>query len=408
MDAELRDALADTGTLRWWRCTLPAPLERRFASVTDASRNRQIRVWLGVCLGVCVVGLGFDAATIPDAWWTALALRLGGAAPLTLAAMWLLARRRQRWLTTLACVVPMAACHLSVLLAFAASARFDAFRSANVLPLGVLWMNVVIPLRLRDTVAFTLVTLLLGEAINRSAAALHDAPLDHADVIGFSTMLVALSVLARFLAERESRNSFLLGLRLHVRAEDLQRSNAKLLEMSNTDPLTGLANRRFFDLALGQAWQSAAATGKPLAVMMLDIDHFKLFNDAAGHLEGDRCLGVVAHTIGAQVRRDLDLAARFGGEEFVVLLPATELAEACEVAERVRVAIAALQLFHPGRPGRGIVSVSIGVAALRVAGGTDTPLRLFAAADEALYAAKSAGRDRVMLAPAPQATAALP
>jgi diguanylate cyclase (GGDEF)-like protein len=166
--------------------------------------------------------------------------------------------------------------------------------------------------------------------------------------------------------------------------------------MSNTDPLTGLANRRSFDLAFAREWGNAAVTRSSLAMMMIDVDHFKLFNDVAGHLEGDRCLTTVARTIAAQVRSARDLAARFGGEEFVVLMPAANLDEASQIAERVRTAIAALRVFHPGQIGRGFVSVSIGVAAVDPASPGATAAGLLVAADAAMYAAKAAGRDRVM------------
>jgi diguanylate cyclase (GGDEF)-like protein len=131
-------------------------------------------------------------------------------------------------------------------------------------------------------------------------------------------------------------------------------------------------------------------------MLMIDVDHFKLFNDVAGHLEGDRCLTTVARTIGGQVRHGADLAARFGGEEFVVLMPGTGHDEARRFAERGRTAIAALRVFHPGRVGRGFVSVSIGVATVRPADPGSTSATLLTTADAAMYAAKAAGRDRVM------------
>lgn len=168
--------------------------------------------------------------------------------------------------------------------------------------------------------------------------------------------------------------------------------------MSNTDPLTGLANRRHFELTLARACEEAAETGSGVAVMMIDIDYFKQFNDTAGHLDGDRCLAIVARAIGGQVREGRDLAARLGGEEFVVLMPATDLDTATEIAERVHTAIGALREPHPGRPGGGFVSVSIGVAAICAPARDLDPAALLAAADEAMYAAKTGGRNRVVRA----------
>jgi diguanylate cyclase (GGDEF)-like protein len=399
VDFESRGSLTDTDTIWRWTYKLPRPLERRFEKETDARRNRQIRVWAAAGLAFSWLNFAADVVTIPDVWWLALLLRLCVVTPVTLLAMRQLAAAETRWWRTmLASAAPPCASLLAVLVGFGASSSVDTFRSALVLLLGILWMNVLIPMRFRDALVFTLVTLSLGDSINIGAASLHHAAIGHPEVIVTTHVLVGLSLLARYLAERESRRSFVLGLRLQIRAEDLARSNAKLLEMSNTDPLTGLANRRFFDLTLARTWESAAVARASVAVMMIDVDHFKLFNDTAGHLEGDRCLSIVARTIAGQTRGGLDLAARFGGEEFVVLMPATGYLEALEIAERVRAAIAALQVFHPGQIGRGFVSVSIGVAAMRPASLGDEPRTLLAAADAAMYAAKDAGRDRVMQA----------
>jgi diguanylate cyclase (GGDEF)-like protein len=299
-------------------------------------------------------------------------------------------------------VAPPASAILASLTCFAAAtAEISTFLPGIVLALGILWVNVLVPLRFRDALMFTMLLLTLGAAINIVSAVRRHAAIENADVIVITLFLVALSLLARLLAERDLRGSFVLGLKLQARAEDLARSNQTLQEMSNTDPLTGLANRRSFDISLSQAWQTAATARSCIAMLMIDVDHFKLFNDTAGHLEGDRCLGAVARAIADHVRRGNDLAARFGGEEFVVLMPATDQDEAHEIAERIRIAIAALRVFHPARIGRGFVSVSIGVAAMTPGAPGVTSTALLAAADDAMYAAKTAGRDRVMRAERP-------
>jgi diguanylate cyclase (GGDEF)-like protein len=257
-------------------------------------------------------------------------------------------------------------------------------------------MNALFPLRFRDAALFTAVTLAIGNAINIVGAYAHHVAIARLETVVVCHVLTALSLLVRFLAEWESRHGFVLGLRLRIRADDLARSNVKLQEMSNTDPLTGLANRRYFDQALTRAWQSAVGSWNSVAVLMIDVDHFKTFNDIAGHLEGDRCLTTVARTIAEQVRQDSDLAARFGGEEFVVLMPKACHADAYKAAERIHTAISALRVFHPGRIGRGFVSVSIGVATMIPSGPDASPTDLLRQADAAMYEAKAAGRDRVM------------
>lgn len=173
---------------------------------------------------------------------------------------------------------------------------------------------------------------------------------------------------------------------------------AKLAELAATDGLTGIANRRRFDEELLIEWRRAARNEQHLAVMLLDVDHFKKFNDQYGHPAGDDCLRKVASTIAAAVRRPGDRPARYGGEEFAVILPSTDLTGAVDVSERVRAAIAGLDLPHAGNEA-GVVTASIGVsAASPVAGAVPDLSGLLEAADGALYRAKRNGRNQVAAA----------
>jgi diguanylate cyclase (GGDEF)-like protein len=168
----------------------------------------------------------------------------------------------------------------------------------------------------------------------------------------------------------------------------------ELREQAGTDPLTSLANRRAFEARADNEWLRARRTGNPLALMMLDVDRFKLYNDRYGHPAGDGALASVAHAVGAHARRPADCAARYGGEEFVLMLPDTDASHAMEVAERVRAAIEALAVPHEGSP-IGVLTVSVGVAST-TEGGVGSWRDLVESADAALYAAKGAGRNRVM------------
>jgi len=162
--------------------------------------------------------------------------------------------------------------------------------------------------------------------------------------------------------------------------------------MSMRDGLTDIANRRAFDERLQLEWRRSQRMGQPVALLMMDIDHFKQFNDHYGHVEGDRCIQAVAEVLRSCAERSTDLAARYGGEEFALLLPQTELADAIQVAERCLAALAERALPHARSASGGFVSMSIGVAS-QVA--TDGPAEaLVLAADEALYRAKRAGRNR--------------
>ena len=178
------------------------------------------------------------------------------------------------------------------------------------------------------------------------------------------------------------------------RTEELRQANEHLSRLSFVDALTGLANRRRFDEALGEEWRRARRTQSPLALVIADIDSFKAYNDLLGHLEGDRCLARVAGVFAQAVGRAGDLAARYGGEEFVVLLPGADQAAALAVAQQMRAACEALALPHPASPVGPVVTLSLGVAAC-VPSDTSSLEALIAQADAALYRAKQQGRNRV-------------
>ena len=171
----------------------------------------------------------------------------------------------------------------------------------------------------------------------------------------------------------------------------------QLLAMAMTDGLTGLSNRRAFDAELERQWTNVLEESSQVSLVLLDIDHFKKFNDEYGHLAGDDCLRVVGAAVKSAVR-SADVVARYGGEEIAIILPATDPSEAAVVAEAVRNAIENLNIPHAGNPeGGGKVTASLGIAtALARAGGAiRMPESLLLSADKALYMAKSEGRNCV-------------
>jgi diguanylate cyclase (GGDEF)-like protein len=176
--------------------------------------------------------------------------------------------------------------------------------------------------------------------------------------------------------------------------EGTVRNTEHYAQLAFTDALTGLANRRRFDDRLAAEWVRGARERAPLTVLILDLDHFKAYNDTYGHPAGDLCLQQVAATLAGCVQRPADLAARYGGEEFVALLPGTDLAGGIALGERLRAELARLPLVHAGSS-LGRISVSVGVAAM-VPDATLSPEVLLRRADDALYRAKRGGRDRVV------------
>ena len=178
--------------------------------------------------------------------------------------------------------------------------------------------------------------------------------------------------------------------------QELNVANKELQRLSTTDGLTGLANRRFFDELLVREWRRCERMRKPMAVIMLDVDHFKKYNDTYGHQGGDDCLKAVAAQVARAAPRASDLAARYGGEEFVLILGETTTDGAKWVANNIRQHVADLNMPHKASS-FGRVSVSCGVASILPIEGMSADV-LLKTADEALYKAKEQGRDRVVCA----------
>ena len=181
------------------------------------------------------------------------------------------------------------------------------------------------------------------------------------------------------------------------KGKDLEARNHQLAHQSATDGLTGLANRRCFDDVLSTEWQRAARSGSSLSFLMVDIDHFKNYNDHYGHLAGDECLRRVARVLGHSVRRAGEMVARYGGEEFVMLLPGADIAHACDTAQKCLERMAQEALPHAASPTAPHLTLSIGVACLL----PDTSVeasKMVNAADAAMYRAKTGGRARFEVA----------
>jgi diguanylate cyclase (GGDEF)-like protein len=195
----------------------------------------------------------------------------------------------------------------------------------------------------------------------------------------FAPLAAALREMAQRLAERDG---------------ELRSANEHLERLALIDPLSGVANRRNFDETLARNWREAIRYRRPLGLLMIDVDHFKLFNDRYGHVEGDACLRRVGKLLMSVAGRPGDLPARYGGEEFAVLLPGASLAGARIVAERLRRAVEELYITNADAP-LGQVSVSIGLASM-VPNLGDRAQSLIEAADVGLYAAKRGGRNAVI------------
>ena len=221
---------------------------------------------------------------------------------------------------------------------------------------------------------------------------------------GLRTIVETLVRATRDMEENNSR----LENSLKASKQEINQLQVNLETVRNeslTDPLTSLANRKYFDQALERFMAHSAASGEPMALLLIDIDHFKAFNDTFGHLTGDQVLRLVAIALKQNVKGQ-DVAARYGGEEFAILLPGTSLRAALTVADHVRRAVMTKELMkrstgeHLGR-----VTVSVGVAVLRKG---ESAQSVIERADNCLYAAKRCGRNRVMCETDPEVAAVAP
>jgi diguanylate cyclase (GGDEF)-like protein len=208
-----------------------------------------------------------------------------------------------------------------------------------------------------------------------------------ASLLARSLGILLLTALALWLLRFESR-----------RREDAEAEALSMQRLSNTDALSGLPNRRALDRTLEREWQWMERSGQPLTVMMVDVDHFKLYNDGLGHPQGDDAIRQVARVLTSVANRPRDLVGRFGGEEFLVLLPFTPEQAGPYLAENMHAALEQLALPHPASPTSPRLTISIGLVCV-TQGRTQSPAQLLEMADQALYLAKTSGRNRTVMLP---------
>jgi diguanylate cyclase (GGDEF)-like protein len=274
---------------------------------------------------------------------------------------------------------------------------------------AILFANVVMRLRLPYALATSLV-LFAGDVVFLGMDRFLSGP-EKSMGLMLTLCAVAITLMANYSIGREERFGYLILLRHEMQREELAYVNAELHRISSRDNLTGLANRHSFKAHCATLWQQTMATGAPLSAILIDIDKFKAVNDLRGHLYGDKVLARVASLVQQSLRGKDDFAARFGGEEFVVLLPDVTEQGALIVAERIRKMVEVAGAPAIENPLAGPVlatTVSCGVATC-LPGEDDCIESLLEAADKAMYAAKRAGRNRVCsgpVAPPPRSAAA--
>lgn len=341
-----------------------------------------------------------DWLVVPDVFELALTLRLAVITPLGLLTIHLVNRNMAR---LVALFGPSFADWTAAISGWAAAGTLLALLLASHSPhayfyhvgLVMVLLYATLVQSTRFVVAMVTAT---GILAMHGVAGLLGAPMPAAILVPMVDMVlfaVGISLLANYLAEKRHRRRYLLGLQDQLILTELQTAQEELQQLSRSDALTEVANRRQFDEHLQQAWSRASLDGSPLSMLMIDVDHFKAYNDFYGHQAGDACLKAIAQALTSSTRRPNDLVARLGGEEFGVLLQQASEQTARLTAERVREAVAALRLPHERSSTADWVTISVGLVTVRAEAPPAGPQAMVSRADQALYEAKREGRNRV-------------
>ena len=363
--------------------TFEPALEQRFEADTGAARCRML-AWQGVLGTLCLIAyVAADWLLTPDIFGFAVGLRLGLLLPLVGLTLWLLSINPPAPIREgLVTVIPVLAALTTIVIVEVSESPLREIQHNSII-LVVLFIAMVMRVRFVYAAAGCLLT--FGLMISEMFLT-HDHEVEQfiAEVVIFFAALV-MALTASWHLERETRRSYLLTLREQL-------ANLTLSELSLSDALTGVGNRRALEREL-EVIRTGAQPAEDIAIVLIDIDYFKPFNDALGHLAGDECLKQVASLLATGLRNAGDKAFRFGGEEFLVLMRRTELSQALGAAERLRRQIENAAISHPARPAPPVITVSLGVAAARVRN-LDFQA-LIGDADAALYDAKDNGRNQV-------------
>ena len=377
---ELEEALAlAPGKIRF----RPA-LRRAYYAYSAEMKSRKTLPAAAFCLGLFNFGLLLDYRFAPQLIWQFAALRLCATTAPILLVVWFASRLKNHgmrdWLTASGLI--WGGIMLNILVGMRGA---TAAHLAFTIGLYLIVINIVFHLRPRVATSLSsLVCITTVFFIWRRVTVFDDQT-----VLALTFVIAAtiITLLANFRHDAMMRYLYLLILREQMRAEDMEEANQELSAISYTDALTGVSNRRRFDLEFELACGTPSDLHSKIALLLIDVDHFKRYNDTHGHPAGDACLQQVAAKISDQVRRDQDVLARIGGEEFAIILRDATPEAAERVAQRIH---AAMNTDWP--QGVPAVTVSIGVAVMQAS----SSRAVMKAADEALYEAKERGRNRTI------------
>lgn len=371
-------------------------LERFRARIWPQS-SKMIRAWMLWVAGLSLVTLLLNMTLLEPAAWRPMVLPTMLIPPVALAVYFAFRTRRPQWQSGAILLSGMFAILLAAALVGMGAGGEFRVQHLQVSLLVALTAVVIfaVPLSWTITIASMALAIYLHFQLRNSEMPATSAV---AGILYFASGFAA-AVVARRTANLLAQKQFLLELQREAHVGELAAANERLTHLARNDPLTGVANRRSMTETFQTCW--AAKDGiVGTAILMVDIDDFKMLNDRLGHAEGDRCLVEVARIIGENLRKDGSVVARYGGEEFLVLLPRIGEKHALLVAERIRRSIEEAKLPNPDSRVGPHVTVSVGVAILRATVERIEPEQLQKMADSALYSAKHAGRNQIVLHPA--------
>jgi diguanylate cyclase (GGDEF)-like protein len=386
----------------WHALHFDAVLERKYNEDTARARVRHLTVTVTLGALLVMMFLVSDYALIPDIFFQSVILR-GFTTPIVgaLTVLWV---RRTRSAAFRESIVVFMSVWVESGIAYLAVETHSPYRSDYLLGafLIIVYVNIVAQVRFGYAVVATLLSL---AAVFAALTIITGIPAPvRLSLAGINITTGVLTLVANFQLERQARRFYLMTMRERLRNEDLATSNSELRSLSEEDPLTGVYNRRALDQRIDELFMRSKFNGSPISVIMIDVDHFKAYNDDFGHPAGDRCLQTVAAILSEKTSGRDDLVARYGGEEFILVLPRADLDGALLIAEQIRTAIESRAI--PAARSRGIgqspvVTASFGVSSCNHATSGHavtcpcTPADLIHRADRSLYGAKEAGRNRV-------------
>jgi diguanylate cyclase (GGDEF)-like protein len=363
------------------RRPFPRPIREQFERDSRDRHTRRLRAVIVPAIIIYNLLLAADFFLVPDVWQVSAAIHLVIVTPFMIGVALLLPRLRSRTLREFAAACLPLVMSLQVLFVFAATTSRFADHYQYLVLLNMVFLSTSLRPKFSIVLSISALVLCLHFVAVQFLSDLRWQEAGMASLV--LTVVIYMTGIGSLSAERRERRAYLFRLR-----ESLRHAQADL--SSRHDELTGFLNRSGLEKALHDLWN---APFSQVAAIMVDIDHFKSYNDHYGHLAGDSCLKEMAALIAAETRQPQDVLARFGGEEFLVLLPNTDLREGSRIAERMRRALQRAAMPHESPEASSFVSASFGVGS--AATKTMSARELISAADAALYHVKKNGRNGV-------------